>query len=315
MTLVIGADEAGYGPNLGPLVVAATVWQVAVPLDEAEGVLTAAVGAAGRTWADSKAVYRGGAGFADLEAGALVGVAAATGAVPAGWPALAAALGVDVGVDVEQSAPGLAGLADLVVPREAEAAAVAARAADVRRRLAERGVALASIRCRLVQPAEFNALLDRGLNKSDILSQTTLDLVAGLAPGDPAAARAPTLVWCDRHGGRKRYAGVVSRHFGSMLVRPLEETAARSAYAIPERDCRIEFCVGGEARAPVALASMAAKYVRELAMRSFNAFWGRRVPGLAATAGYPLDAARWRREAAAAVDAAGCGWDAIWRRA
>jgi hypothetical protein len=311
MTLVIGADEAGYGPNLGPLAVAATAWRVAAPLDEAEAVLTAALAAAGPTWADSKSVYRAGAGFANLEAGALIGVAAATGGVPGGWPGLAAALDIPP----EQPAPGLAGLTDLVVPQEADATAVGGRAAAVRRLLAERGVFLVSIRCRLVQPAEFNAFLDQGLNKSDILSQITLTLVADLATGEPAARGTPTLVWCDRHGGRKRYAGVVSRHFGATLVRPLEETAARSVYAIPECDCRIEFCVGGEARAPVALASMTAKYVRELAMRSFNGFWGRIVPGLAATAGYPLDAVRWRREAAAAVVGAGCGWDSIWRRA
>ena len=28
MTLVIGTDEAGYGPNLGPLVVTATLWEI-----------------------------------------------------------------------------------------------------------------------------------------------------------------------------------------------------------------------------------------------------------------------------------------------
>ena len=28
MTYLIGTDEAGYGPNLGPLVISATVWQV-----------------------------------------------------------------------------------------------------------------------------------------------------------------------------------------------------------------------------------------------------------------------------------------------
>ena len=29
MTLLIGVDEAGYGPNYGPLAVAATAWRVA----------------------------------------------------------------------------------------------------------------------------------------------------------------------------------------------------------------------------------------------------------------------------------------------
>src|SRR5688572_11296377 len=28
MAIIIGVDEAGYGPNLGPLVITATVWEV-----------------------------------------------------------------------------------------------------------------------------------------------------------------------------------------------------------------------------------------------------------------------------------------------
>ena len=46
MTLVIGTDEAGYGPNLGPLVVAASLWRVAAPPTEVEASLAAAVSAA-----------------------------------------------------------------------------------------------------------------------------------------------------------------------------------------------------------------------------------------------------------------------------
>ena len=66
MTLVIGTDEAGYGPNLGPLVVAASAWHVASTPDCTESVLEDAVAEAsaisttthhGSLWADSKLVY------------------------------------------------------------------------------------------------------------------------------------------------------------------------------------------------------------------------------------------------------------------
>jgi len=306
MTLVIGTDEAGYGPNLGPLVVAATAWRITAAADDAEHVVAAALDSSGPLWADSKAVYRAGAGFAALETGALVGVAAASGTVPCDWAALAGPLGITTAVE----APGLAGLAKLPLPQEAARAATASRADEVRQRLAAHGVEVVAVRSRLVQPAEFNGLLDEGLNKADILSRTTLALAASLVTDAE-----PVRIWCDRHGGRKRYTGVVSAHFDGALVQPMEETAARSSYLLPDRDCRIEFCVGGESRAPVALASMIAKYVRELSMRVFNEHWCRLLPGLAPTAGYPVDAARWRTAAAGAVAAAGCDWDAIWRRA
>jgi hypothetical protein len=59
---------------------------------------------------------------------------------------------------------------------------------------------------------------------------------------------------------------------------------------------------------------MTAKYVRELAMQAFNEFWSERVPGLVATAGYPVDAGRWRAAAADAIRAAGVADDSLWRR-
>jgi hypothetical protein len=44
---------------------------------------------------------------------------------------------------------------------------------------------------------------------------------------------------------------------------------------------------------------MTSKYLRELAMRAFNHFWLREVPGIKPTAGYPVDAQRFRRAIAA----------------
>jgi hypothetical protein len=58
------------------------------------------------------------------------------------------------------------------------------------------------------------------------------------------------------------------------------------------REIEFRFQPKGERHLPTALASMTAKYLRELAMRPFNAFWQRHMPALRATAGYPTDAQR-----------------------
>jgi len=304
MTLVIGADEAGYGPNLGPLVVAATAWQVDAVPDDVEQRFAAVAAELAGLWGDSKQIYKGGAGLAALERGALAGVAVASGMVPTAWSELAPALGCAM----DEETPERGSLCPLALPVAADLDAVPP--VGLAATLAAHGVTLLAVRCTVVSPAAFNRLLDAGLNKSDVLSQVTLERAAGLVAG-----AGPTVVWCDRHGGRKRYAPLVARHFSAPLVQAREETAVRSSYVVPAEDLRIEFSVGGEARMPVALASMTAKYVRELAMRAFNDHWGRLAPGLEPTAGYPVDATRWRSEAAAAVEQAGIGWKAIWRRA
>ncbi len=311
MTLIIGTDEAGYGPNLGPLVIAATAWRTTQDLASAEEHLASAIAtAAPGLWGDSKKIYRGGAGLGALEHGALV---AATLTVtdrtpPTLWHTLAATLHADGMVEPPEAEV----LAGLPFPRCDHEPSCHDHATALAAVLETVGISLLAVRCRVVQPAEFNAMLATGLNKSDILSQVTLDLAAALAT--LAAPDEPRLIWCDRHGGRRRYAPLVGRAFGLPLVRPLEETPSRSSYVVPPAG-RIEFCVGGEARMPVAVASMTAKYVRELSMLAFNAYWGGRVPGLVPTAGYPVDATRWKQDAAAAVEAAGISWDAIWRRA
>ena len=309
---MIGTDEAGYGPNLGPLVIGATAWRVAAEPAAAEATLAAALAAAatasgGRLWGDSKQIYRGGAGLDLLERGVLAALALADAGEPSSWGELAAAIGIEVCDALAERST----LAALTVPRQRPPAASPELPRVVGACLAARGVAVVAVRCRLVTPGEFNSLLDRGFNKSDILSAATLDLAAGLEAASNATE--PVIVWCDRHGGRRRYAPQVARAFAAPLVQPVEETPLRSLYRLgPGRS--IEFIVGGEARLPVAVASMTAKYVRELAMLAFNSFWGERQPGLCATAGYPVDASRWRQAAAAAVERAGVPWDAIWRR-
>jgi ribonuclease HII len=395
MTLIIGTDEAGYGPNLGPLVVAATAWRVEATPANAAVYLETAVAAAqrdtealwpekirqrgnrrasGRTvplWADSKHIYRAGAGFCALEQGVLVALSLVndpdadtfahaghgghaghagpvirspvnqTNTVPRQWPSLEAALG-QIGPEIadcrtsgvasesgrDPSTTQWALLPTLCLPHQADADACCARAAGMRMILDALGVSLVAVACRAIYPAEFNALLCQGLNKSDILSRTTLALAASLRT---KANAEPALIWCDRHGGRKHYSALVAQHFGGTLVQTLAETPARSAYRVPAQakadpthakadlnqaqaaNLDIEFNVGGESQVPVAVASMTAKYIRELAMHAFNAFWSSRSPGLNPTAGYPADALRWRCDARDAIAEAGVRDKDLWR--
>lgn len=319
MTLLIGTDEAGYGPNLGPLVVAASVWRLTAAdsgadrLAEAATEIGASAGLDVPPWADSKRLFKPGGGLGGLERGVLAALSAALptpGAFPVDGAALASALGIDP--------PGPAAppewplFEDATLPVAVDPAALARLAAAVATTLSAHGVQLLGLACRVVHPAAFNALLDTGLNKSDILSSTTLGLAAGLRDAFPGEAAE---VWCDRHGGRKSYAALVGRHFDAPLVRTIVESPTRSAYELDGRALRIEFSVGGEARVPVALASMTAKYVRELAMAAFNTHWSSLVPGLQPTAGYPLDARRWYGDVAGVLERRGLRPDAIWRRA
>ncbi len=56
---------------------------------------------------------------------------------------------------------------------------------------------------------------------------------------------------------------------------------------------------------PVALASMHAKYVRELFMMLFSRYWRAKAPEVKPTAGYGSDANRFLEEVSPAVDELG----------
>ncbi|MFM9010100.1 MAG: hypothetical protein ACKON8_04310, partial [Planctomycetota bacterium] len=173
MTLIVGTDEAGYGPNLGPLVVAATLWEAEAAAADVEAACAAAAGALADLWGDSKRVFRGRGGLKSLERGALAAVARRDG-LPGDWGALLAAVDA-VGLADSEWAPEAE---RLVLPREGsreECAAATARASTV---LAAHGLRLVAVRCRGVNPREFNGLLAAWLNKSDLLSRITRALAA-----------------------------------------------------------------------------------------------------------------------------------------
>jgi len=102
----------------------------------------------------------------------------------------------------------------------------------------------------------------------------------------------------DRHGGRKFYAGLLDMAFGRSQIDVLMESERESRYRLcgDEGEMFVRFVVGGEAVEPsTALASMYAKYTRELFMEVFNSYWRSRAQ-IKATAGYWVDGERFLAE-------------------
>ncbi len=109
------------------------------------------------------------------------------------------------------------------------------------------------------------------------------------------------MVGVDKQGGRDHYTTLMLETFPDARLSVLCESAEASSYLLHEpmpdgrlRRTLIHFREKGESSfLPTALASMLCKYLRELCMQSFNAWWCRQIAGLRPTAGYYLDGSRW----------------------
>ena len=301
MTYLIGTDEAGYGPNLGPLVISATVWRVPdewrdADLYERLGHVVCRApergGDARVAIADSKQLYSSGGGVGLLERGVLAALGVADES-PRQWREVWQRLAPDC-VEQLDAQPWFAGY-DAAIPYAAAADEIDGLRARLAAGLRDAGVSLSRLRAVAIFPQQFNELVDRHGNKATALSHVTLSLVRDLAA---PLADEPLLINCDKHGGRNKYGPLLQAHFPDWLVEVRHEGRASSVYrwGPPARRVEIRFVAKGESFLPSALASMISKYLRELAMRPFNDFWCCRVANLQPTAGYPVDAARFKSE-------------------
>jgi ribonuclease HII len=296
--ILAGVDEAGLGPVLGPLVVAGVA--MSGPRGEDPWKLLKHVVCKRRSKkgklrvADSKKVNQGPHGRHHLERTVLAFWATLHGQLP---ETLAELLDV-AGVPLEplERCPWYAGGLDLPLPLDNDAGELELKAHLLARAMDNKGVCLKHMAVRPVDAAEFNASIAETDNKSHTHFHAYSAVIAELLrvlDAQPCDDQAHLVA--DRCGGRFRYLAGLRQHLPGREIRILEEHPELSSYLIRRQDHRVQitFAARGEDRAfPTALASCAAKYVRELMMECLNRWFLGRVPGLKRTAGYYTDGNR-----------------------
>jgi hypothetical protein len=329
MALIIGMDEAGYGPNLGPLVIGATAWEV--PDDPANVDLwkafspiveqSAPVNGSHVQIADSKQVYKPGKGLQNLEFGVLNSIllfnafrslGSPVSSAPANeprHPATFCELIQRVAMaefDSPNTEPWFAeGRLEITDIR------VRAKTTAWLARCREHRVSPCAMRCDVVLTRRFNELTRRHDSKGRALSELSMDLLRHVWQECNADQFDRVLILADKHGGRNRYHEFLPIVFGDRFIRSLNESGESSRYRVGNAEIRFE--TKSERHLPVALASMLCKYVRELSMELFNQFWCSRLPGLKSTAGYPVDALRFKQDIADLQSRLGICNDDLWR--
>ncbi len=150
----------------------------------------------------------------------------------------------------------------------------------------------AFVSSRVVSPRRFNESIASTGNKQATLFTHVAALIrqAVEAHGGKLAR-----VNVDKLGSTRRYTGLLDRFLGGWSVHAESEERHRSTYRVTHPDGSFELSFvrqGDQTEFLIALASMQSKYLREIEMRVFNAFWKRHAPKVASTAGYYTDGRR-----------------------
>jgi ribonuclease HII len=314
---IIGVDEAGYGPNLGPFVMSCVGVRVAEPLVGADlwsvlnvGVRRCPSDDDGRVLVDdSKLVYSSAKGLEALETNVL---AAFASAFPSHRFTLSSLLKrLACGDDSEVANAWYSGRKR--IPATADTARCGAMAEKFQQACLAAGVECVHLASVIVDSRKFNNLI-RTTGKGAVLAHGLMSHIRHVAGASGVEA---LHFYVDKHGGRNTYAAMLQDALTEGMVTVQRESANASCYTVLGGSREVRFTIQPRADGEhfcVALASMLSKYIRELLMLEFNGFWKKQVPDLEATAGYPGDSDRFYRQIQPVMTQLGIAEEDIWRQ-
>ncbi len=335
----IGIDEAGYGPNLGPLVIGGCLWRGPKRDDCLYRLLRRSVctepGTPDKiTVCDSKILHQATNDLARLETNLFPFLFGTDQKDCEPWPELLRCLPdvqFPLASEFEAQQSFFASSSRIRIGRRAVTEAFFVqdgrrahspdldlhKVAGLRSRLLNdcerQGVACEAVQGLCIMPAEFNALVETFGNKSTVLTIGSLLLVETFL--QRITGTAPIRILCDKHGGRNHYRTFLEKLLQAHDVEILCESTEESTYRFGYRGSPVEisFTAKGENHFPTALSSMFAKYIREILMGLWNDYWVKAVDGLEPTKGYPVDAARFYAQIKPHLRARKIDDELVWR--
>ena len=306
MFIYAGIDEAGYGPLLGPLVIARSVfvldrheptleppslWRLlsaSVCMKPSDKKKRLAIN-------DSKKLYSPGSSLKRLERG-LLPFLSELGISPKNLDELLEKIASD---------PSSCQISNRMyhdpdgspqIPLFGSSSEISPLFRKLRRAMLNKSIRLADLNAAVVFEGRFNQIVLASGSKAECAWNF---VVGHLQAIWTQFGEHHPLVAVDRQGGRKNYGHLLESAFPAAEVSVLCENRAQSSYRIAEGNRKMDILVevdGDERHLPAALASMAAKYIRELLMTRFQAFWLARAPEVKPTAGYYTDGRRFLRQ-------------------
>jgi len=300
MAVLVGIDEAGFGPILGPLVVSSSTFSLPHSLLTVDlwQILKKSVAdkrkrLAGRLLiADSKKAHSKSLGIKHLQRTVLAAFRC-LGKEPATLTELVELLCPDC----------LERLCDYPWYRDADSHRILVDDADkaiasavLADDMASNGIKLLELKSCCLDVAYYNKMMSSVKNKASVLFTATSRLIKNAFDN---FAGDDLQIMIDRQGGRVHYRKNLLRMFPEMELKILRESPQISSYELQTNDksMRLHFVVDADERfLPVSLASMVSKYLRELLVYNINRYFVGHCADLKPTAGYWRDGLRFIEE-------------------